>query len=157
MSISTLIRVGSFALMLASACKPGEKGEGKSDGAKDVSTTKVGTHTCKALKGKLCVGPTDTFEASADEVNVVYTTKDLPKKGDVYVIEWIAVNVGDDVAPKTMVSKVDVPVEEVDSDFVSYTVEGSLSKPTKGWPKGKYRVDVKLRDEVVTSARFEIE
>ena len=39
----------------------------------------------------------------------------------------------------------------------SYFVNSQLSKPTKGFPVGKYRVEIKLGDKLVTTAKFTIE
>lgn len=49
-------------------------------------------------------------------------------------------------------------VEELpDVGVKHYTVNTKLSKPDKGWPAGKYRVDITMADEVVTTARFTVE
>jgi hypothetical protein len=64
---------------------------------------------------------------------------------------WIAVDVGDVAPAKT---KIDENTLTADQD--DFYGAFSLSKPTKGWPAGKYRVDIYNGDELATSVKFTI-
>jgi len=117
---------------------------------------KMGTFTCKDVKEQECVDATDQFEATVNVVHMLFRTKDIPKRGDVYVMQWIAEDVGAAAPANTVIATVN---EEVDDDVERadfYVVKSRLTKPNKGWPTGKYRVEVKLEDKLVTTARFSI-
>ena len=125
--------------------------------AADVSAEKMGTFVCKDIQSDACIGATERFAADAPVVHVSYKTKDLPKNGDVYTIRWIAEDVGEAAKPNTVIASLEKKVEDVPSfGLKHYVVNSQLSKPTAGWPVGKYLVEIKLGDKVVTSARFEI-
>jgi len=128
----------------------------KSGQAKEGSPP-LGTFTCKAVKDNACTTATDHFDGSTEAIHVIYTTKDMPKKGDVYLTKWIADDVGDAAPANTVLASHESTVSDVDAAYVSYTVEGQVSRPTKGWPKGSYHVEVLLDEKVVTSAKFKIE
>ena len=124
----------------------------------DVGADELGTFVCADVKDSVCVGPTDRFPADAPVVHVRYKTKDLPKNDDVYKIQWIAEDVGKAAPPNTVIRSLDRTVVDVpDFGLKSYAVNTELSKPDKGWPVGKYRVEIKRGDELVTTARFLIE
>lgn len=164
MKTASVVHVAWLLVALTSACgsksdngsKEDGPGSSKSSQAK-AGTPPIGTFTCKAVKDSTCTGATDHFDASADVLHVLYTTKDLPKKGDVFLTKWIAEDVGDAAPANTVVATHESTVGEISSDFVSYTVEGELKQPTKGWPKGSYRVEILLGEKVVTSAKFKID
>ncbi len=74
------------------------------------------------------------------------------EKGDKARGVWIAEDVGS-TAPRN--TKIDEATITGDKDNFG---EGfSLSKPKNNWPKGKYRVDVYVDDELEGSAKFQIE
>lgn len=125
--------------------------------ATDVSAAQMGTFVCKDVQNDACIGPTQRFAADAPIVHVTYKTKDVPKNGDVYTIRWIAEDVGQAAKPNTVIASLEKKVEDVpDFGMKNYVVNTQLSKPTAGWPVGKYLVEIKLGEKVVTSARFEI-
>jgi hypothetical protein len=64
---------------------------------------------------------------------------------------WIAVDVGDAAPANT---KIDESTLTADQD--DFYGAFSLTKPTKGWPAGKYRVDIYNGDELATSVKFTI-
>jgi hypothetical protein len=135
-------------------------GPTKKAGAKsaDVSAEKMGTFTCKDVKDDACIGPTDRFKADISVVHVTYRTKDVPKNGKVYSIQWIAEDVGKAAKPNTVIATLEKKVVDVpDFGMKSYFVNSQLSKPTNGWPLGQYRVEIKLGDKLATTARFVIE
>jgi len=73
------------------------------------------------------------------------------EKGDKLRGVWIAEDVGD-AAPKQ--TKIDEATLTADQD--DFYGAFSLTKPTKGWPVGKYRVDIYAGDEVAISVKFTI-
>jgi hypothetical protein len=124
----------------------------------DVAADEMGTFVCANVKDDACVGPTDTFKADAAAIHLTYKTRDIPKSGDVYHIAWIAEDVGKAAPANTVIRKIDKTVDALpDIGVRSYVVNAELSKPDKGWPIGKYRVEITLADKVVTTARFTVE
>ena len=95
--------------------------------------------------------PTDVFAPDVAQIWAFFKTKGS-KKGDKIRVVWIAEDVGDSAAPET---KIDEGTLTADKD--DYNGAFSLSKPTKGWPLGDYRVDIYNGDEVATSVSFAIE
>ncbi len=73
------------------------------------------------------------------------------EKGDKLRAVWIAEDVGDAAPANTKIDE--VTVTGTKDDF-----EGafSLSKPDKGWPVGKYKVQIYDEDELVTTVKFTI-
>jgi hypothetical protein len=73
------------------------------------------------------------------------------KDGDKIRGVWIADDVGDAAPAKTRIDEKTVTLEgdTDDGDF-------SLSKPTKGWPKGQYHLDIYVNDELATTVKFSI-
>jgi hypothetical protein len=65
---------------------------------------------------------------------------------------WIAEDVGE-AAPKE--TKIDDLTLEVEGD----TDDGvfSLSRPDKGWPVGKYRLEIYVGDKLVATKKFSVE
>jgi outer membrane usher protein FimD/PapC len=94
--------------------------------------------------------PTTSFAANTPKLYAMFKTKGA-KSGDKARGVLIAEDVGD-VAPantKVLEKTLDLEGDTEDGDF-------NFSKPTKGWPVGKYRVEVYVNDELATTAKFTI-
>lgn len=94
---------------------------------------------------------TTNFAPDVPELFAMFKTKGA-QSGDKLRGVWIAEDVGS-AAPAN--SKIDEKTLTMDGD----TDDGdlSLSKPTKGWPVGKYRFEIYVNDKLVTTTRFTIE
>jgi hypothetical protein len=153
----------SLVLALTFGCKSKDTtdskqpAEAKHEPAGSVSAGEMGTFTCKDIQNDACVGPTDHFDAAVPVVYVTYKTTDLPKTGDAYAIQWIAEDVGSAAPANTVIATLNEPVKDIAAGATSYTVNTHLTRPNKGWPVGKYRVEVKLGDKLVTTAHFTIQ
>ena len=110
----------------------------------DVKVTAVMT---TGLKDK----STSTFTSDTPRVLALFKTKGA-QKGDKLRGVWIADDVGDAAPAKTVIDEATVTLEGdvEDGNF-------SCSKPTKGWPAGKYHVDIYANDKLATSEKFTIE
>ena len=94
--------------------------------------------------------PTTTFSSNTSILYAMFKTKGA-KNGDKIRGVLIAEDVGD-VAPantKVLEKTLDMEGDTDDGDF-------NFSKPTKGWPVGKYRVEIYVNDELATTAKFTI-
>ncbi len=94
--------------------------------------------------------PTDTFTADVAKVYVFFRTTGT-KKGDSLRSVWIADDVGDAAPANTKIDEASVTGDKDD-----FGGSFSLSKPTKGWPVGKYHVDIYAGDQVTTTVKFTI-
>jgi hypothetical protein len=94
---------------------------------------------------------TTNFAPDVPELFAMFKTKGA-QSGDKLRGVWIAEYVGS-AAPAD--SKIDEKTVTMDGD----TDDGdlSLSKPTTGWPVGKYRLEIYVNDKLVTTTRFTIE
>src|SRR3982074_2872740 len=92
--------------------------------------------------------PTTTFTADTPQIFAFFKTNGV-QDGDKLRSVWIAEDVGD-VAPAN--TKIDEKTLNAEGD----TDDGvfSLSKPTKGWPVGKYHLEIYVNDELVTKLQF---
>jgi hypothetical protein len=117
----------------------------------------MGTFTCTDLKQDVCLDPTDKFPATVPVVHMTYKTKDLPEQGGTYVIKWIAEDVGASAPANTVIATLNEAVSDVQAGTKNYVVNSKLSKPSAGWPVGKYRIEVSYGDKVVTTAPFSIQ
>lgn len=93
---------------------------------------------------------TTSFAPDTSKVFALFKTEGA-QQGDKIRGVWIAEDVGDG-APAN--SKIDEKALTMDGD----TDDGdfSLSKPTKGWPLGKYRLEIYANDKLVTTTKFTI-
>ena len=94
--------------------------------------------------------PATTFAANVPELYAFFRSTGT-HEGDKLRGVWIAVDVGDAAPANT---KIDESTLTADQD--DFYGAFSLTKPTKGWPVGKYRVDIYNGDELATSVKFTI-
>jgi hypothetical protein len=109
----------------------------------------------KLLRAALAVDkdtkPTTTFSADVPQIYAFWIGDGL-KSGDKVRGVWIAEDVGD-AAPKD--TKIDEAIltAETPTDHSAF----SLSKPTKGWPVGQYRIEIYVGDKLAETLKFTIE
>jgi hypothetical protein len=90
------------------------------------------------------------YTADARMLYVMFKTKGATDRDKIRAV-WIADDVGDAAAPKTKIDETTIDIEGDTEDGVF-----SLSKPTNGWPIGKYHVEIYVNDKLVTQVKFEI-
>ncbi len=96
------------------------------------------------------VDPTDIFAPDAPAINALVEVKD-GRPGAKVTGAWISVDA------------ISVPNYEIKRTEFELKGEGAskvnfeLSKPTNGWPKGHYRVDIYIDGEKAGSASFSIQ
>ena len=107
-----------------------------------------------SVKVRMTAGPQDTpsttFASNTPKLYAIFKTEGA-KAGDKIRGVLIAEDVGD-VAPAN--TKVLETILEMDGD--TETGDFTFSKPTNGWPVGKYRLKVYVNDELATTANFTI-
>jgi len=94
--------------------------------------------------------PATTFPADIPKLYAFFRSKGT-EKGDILRGVWIAEDVGDAAPKQTKIDEAALTADE--NDFYGAF---SLTKPTKGWPAGKYKIEIYLGDELATTAKFAI-
>lgn len=95
--------------------------------------------------------PTTTFAPDTPKVLALFKANGA-QKGDKLRGVWIADDVGDAAPANTKIDETTLTLNG-DMDDGNF----SCSKPTKGWPPGKYHVDIYANDELATTLKFTIE
>jgi len=95
--------------------------------------------------------PADTFAPNTQKIFVHADLFDIAK-GSKMTGTWIAVDTHGAAPPNYKIDSADLV-----ADGSINTVTFSLSKPNKGWPVGKYRVELAVDGKVVGSASFAIQ
>jgi hypothetical protein len=107
-----------------------------------------------SVKVRMTTGPQDppstTFASNTPKLYAIFKTEGA-KAGDKIRGVLIAEDVGD-VAPAN--TKVLETILDMDGD--TEAGDFSFSKPTNGWPVGKYRVEIYVNDELATKVKFTI-
>lgn len=94
--------------------------------------------------------PATTFTADTPKLYAFFRSKGTAK-GDKLRGIWIAEDVGEAAPANT---KIDEATVTGDAD--DFHGAFSLSKPDKGWPVGKYKVEIYSGDELATTVKFTI-
>jgi hypothetical protein len=116
----------------------------------------MSTRMCKDIKDGVCVEPTDRFDKTSAVIYMTHETEGVPQLGQAFVTQWIAEDVGAAAPKNTVIATVRDEVKSIPPGTRNFTLSGRLTKPTAGWPVGKYRVEVKLEGRLVTTARFTV-
>src|SRR5207302_5921792 len=89
------------------------------------------------------------YTADAPRLYAIFKTKGT-SEGDNVRCVWIADDVGDAAAKGTKIEEKTITAKgDMEGEF-------SLSKPTPGWPLGKYHIEIYVNDELATKVNFEI-
>jgi hypothetical protein len=94
--------------------------------------------------------PTASFSADVPQIMVFFHSSGT-KEGDKIKGVWIAEDVGDAAPANT---KIDESIITADKDDAHGGFK--LYKPTKGWPVGKYKIDIYDGDKLATTVKFTI-
>lgn len=106
-----------------------------------------------AVDAMMTAGPNGreitAYTADAQKLYATFKTKGV-SQGDKIRAVWIADDVGDAASPGT---KIDEETLDAKGDMEG---EFSLSRPSPGWPLGKYHVEIYVSDQLATKLHFEI-
>jgi hypothetical protein len=94
--------------------------------------------------------PTDVFSPTVAKLHAFFRSTGT-EKGDRLRGVWIAEDVGSAAPANTKIDEATITADQ--EDFYGAF---SLTKPDKGWPVGKYKVEIYLNDELVTTVKFSI-
>lgn len=113
---------------------------------------------CKKLKGDTPIDPTNKFTKDTEVIYGAWRSVD-GKEGMPYRVVWIAEDVGKAAPPGTKIieKKGVMSDKEIGKKATFWTGNISLSRPTNGWPVGRYRAELFFADRLVKTLRFTIE
>lgn len=94
--------------------------------------------------------PSTTFSTDTAKIFALFDTEGIGA-GDKVRGVLVAEDVGDAAPANTKVLEKTLTLDE-DANNGQF----NFSKPTKGWPAGKYRVEIYVNDELATKTRFSI-
>jgi hypothetical protein len=94
--------------------------------------------------------PATTFASDVPKLFAFFRTKGTEKGSKLRGV-WIAEDVGDAAPANTKIDEATVTGDQDD-----FHGAFSLSKPDKGWPVGKYKVEIYAGDELVATVKFTI-
>lgn len=94
--------------------------------------------------------PATSFAADVPKLQAFFRSNGT-KKGDKLRGLWIAEDVGEAAPANTKIDEATINADKADF-FGAF----SLSKPNKGWPVGKYRVEIYSSEELATTVKFAI-
>lgn len=95
--------------------------------------------------------PTRQFEADVAKIYAVWLGKGVLKAGDKLRAVWIAEDTGGAAPANYKLDEWNGTVEKDGANGYS-----SVSKPTAGWPEGRYRVEVHVGDKRAMTRHFTI-
>ncbi|MEI6536982.1 MAG: hypothetical protein WCN98_16685 [Verrucomicrobiaceae bacterium] len=95
--------------------------------------------------------PTTAFTADAPKIYAFYIG-DALKTGDKINGVWIVEDAGAAAPKETKIDEAVVITAETPTDHGAF----ALSKPTAGWPVGKYRVEISVNDKLAETLKFTI-
>jgi hypothetical protein len=105
------------------------------------------------VKVEAAIQDTEPATSFAEDVPKLYASFKTQgtKKGDTLRGVWIAEDVGEAAPANTKIDESKVTADQ-DDFFGAF----SLTKPTEGWPVGKYRVEIYSGDKLVVTVKFTI-
>jgi|ERR1700737_2518405 hypothetical protein len=111
------------------------------------------------VKAHMATGPKEeeavtSFTPDTENLYAVFRAKGT-KEGDKMHCVLIAEDVGDAAPANTKALETTLTVEG-DANGRDYVGDFELSKPTKGWPAGKYHVEIYVNDELATKVNFTV-
>jgi hypothetical protein len=112
---------------------------------------KVSAHMASGPKAEEAV---TSFTPDTKNLYTVFRAKGT-KDGDKIHCVLIAEDVGNAAPANTKALETTLTVEG-DPNGRDYVGDFELSKPTKGWPAGKYHVEIYVNDELATKVSFAI-
>lgn len=113
---------------------------------------------CKRLNGDEPIEPTSKFGKDTQAIYGAWRSKD-GREGLAYRVVWIAEDVGKAAPPGTVITEKRgvMSDKKIGKQATYWTGNFSLTRPTNGWPLGRYRAEIYFDELLVHSLRFTVE
>jgi hypothetical protein len=115
-----------------------------------------GIAVCTRLDGDSCVDPSSELPSTVEKIQMAALCERAPGVGPSFLIAWIAEDVGEAAPPNHTIAETPVSLREEAAKAPSISLRASANRPAKGWPLGKYRVEVRSGGKTLLTARFRI-
>ncbi len=125
------------------------------EGSKEVKSPTINCTLTDEVAGDNALAAKDTFKPTTEMLYYVCISNDV-KKGQRVKASWIAVDTNKVAPDNYKIGEKTLDVTDVVGENQEWTVKYSLSKPTAGWPAGKYRVDLFLDEQPLQSKDFSV-
>jgi hypothetical protein len=96
------------------------------------------------------VGVTETYAVDQPVIHAVVSVSNAPSDTKMKVV-WVAVDVSAAATPNQTLDQTEVTVDG------SRNVDFKLIRDSRGWPPGKYKVDIYLNDKLDRTLNFSVE
>lgn len=126
--------------------------------ASATNTFKLDISLCKKIVNDEAINPTTKFTKDTEVIYAAWKTTD-GKEGMIMRSVWVADDVGSVAPPNTQIAEKSLLFSsgQVDKRADWWIGALSLSRPTKGWPLGRYHLDVYIDGKKVKTLKFTIE
>ncbi|MFL5348726.1 MAG: hypothetical protein ACJ8AT_28355 [Hyalangium sp.] len=114
---------------------------------------------CEQNPAKDCADVKTAFKTDTPALLAIARFSTPPKAGSKVTTKWIAVDVGKAAPPNTLIDQTVMDVTEQNRNVAKdhrFTVSGQLTRPTKGWPPGHYKVDWTLDGQPLGMSEFQV-
>lgn len=100
--------------------------------------------------------PSTRFGTDIAEIHAVLVTRVVPQSSQASMV-WIAEDTGGAAPPNYKIATKELEISGAMKKADTLTISGNLSRPNKGWPAGKYRLEIVLDGKVAASQQFAIQ
>lgn len=116
---------------------------------------RMGLTLCAQLKRGICIEGATAFKRDTAKIYATYAAREVPAEGTPFALSWVAADAGGVKDKVLTVTRLEAgKLDRRKGSF--FHITGSLSRPTRGWPVGTYRLDVLKKDARVASAEFTV-
>ncbi len=144
--VSTVV---SALALIAAGCGSSQSPASTTTGSPEPAEVKAGFKDLILTDDDSSKTPKAAFKPSTPKIFVFYNLEKVPN-GDKVRSVWICEK-SEGIPPNTKIDEVTVEVGLIDN-----TGNFSLSKPTKGWPVGDYKVELYWNDKLAETVPFSV-
>jgi hypothetical protein len=150
------IRHALLPLLLLVGCKAECQAGNLEAGKPAAEPVRPGVTLCSRVVDQRCRDATDRFTEDVREIHAVLVIPNAPRASGKATVVWIAEETGGVAPPNYKIAEKELDLSGQDPKATHATITGSLSRPTKGWPVGKYRVEFHIGGAAAASGAFQI-
>ncbi len=119
------------------------------------SGPKLGIFICTKVANRSCTNPQKKFPTTVAKIYMTYATRTIPEDGQSFIVYWKTDDVGKAAPPNFTIAKTPL-TWKAKKKATSFNIKANISRPTKGWPVGSYRVEIRSGKDLIISTGFRI-
>lgn len=117
---------------------------------------KVQALLCRDYVDEKIIEPTVVYYPDSPKIQVVLKAS-ASRKGGAITFVYIADDVGPAAPAGTRIDQKTIPLPPAIGPLRTWTAQSSLSRPNKGWPIGRYHVEVTIDGQQVATLPFTVQ